>query len=127
MALLSRAACRYARESAKLVVGSRNCVASLLLLVLFSAAGASAQTGTPQTPRPASSVGPTAPRPLPPAWRRPVGARPATPIRKNPRLAPDGVLYENGPVNGTGNAWTINSGFIVSDTFTLSASATVRD
>jgi PEP-CTERM motif len=30
------------------------------------------------------------------------------------------ILYENGPINGTTDAWTINFGFIVSDTFTIS-------
>src|SRR5271165_563842 len=35
------------------------------------------------------------------------------------------VLYDNGPINGTTDAWTINFGFIVSDTFTLSANSTV--
>jgi PEP-CTERM motif-containing protein len=30
-------------------------------------------------------------------------------------------LYDNGPTNGTTDAWTINFGFIVSDTFTLGA------
>jgi hypothetical protein len=28
-------------------------------------------------------------------------------------------LYSNGPINGTTDAWTINSGFVVSDTFTV--------
>ena len=28
-------------------------------------------------------------------------------------------LYDNGPTNGTVDAWTINFGFIVSDSFTL--------
>lgn len=31
------------------------------------------------------------------------------------------ALYSNGPVNGTTDAWTINSGFVVSDTFNLAA------
>jgi PEP-CTERM motif len=35
------------------------------------------------------------------------------------------TLYSNGPVNGTTDAWTINFGFVVSDTFTLSAAAPV--
>ena len=35
------------------------------------------------------------------------------------------VLYEDGPVNGTTDAWTINFGYIVSNTFTLTSSATV--
>jgi len=29
------------------------------------------------------------------------------------------VLYDNGPINGTTDGWTINFGFVVSDTFTL--------
>jgi len=29
------------------------------------------------------------------------------------------TLYSNGPINGTTDAWTINSGFVVSDTFTV--------
>ena len=35
------------------------------------------------------------------------------------------VLYENGPLNGTVDAWTINYGYFVSDTFTLTGNATV--
>jgi PEP-CTERM motif len=34
-------------------------------------------------------------------------------------------LYDNGPTTGTTNAWTIGSGFIVSDTFTLSSNSSV--
>jgi len=34
-------------------------------------------------------------------------------------------LYDNGPINGTTDAWTINFGYIVSDTFTLLNSSTV--
>jgi hypothetical protein len=30
------------------------------------------------------------------------------------------TVYNNGPINGTTDAWTINSGFVVSDTFTTS-------
>jgi len=33
-------------------------------------------------------------------------------------------LYDNGPVNGTVDAWTINFGYTVSDTFTLNAAST---
>jgi hypothetical protein len=35
-------------------------------------------------------------------------------------------IYDNGAINGTTDAWTINSGFTVSDTFTLGASQTVN-
>ena len=34
-------------------------------------------------------------------------------------------LYDNGPTNGTVDAWTINFGFIVSDTFTLGSASAV--
>ena len=30
------------------------------------------------------------------------------------------VLYDDGPINGTVDAWTINFGFVIGDTFTLS-------
>ena len=35
------------------------------------------------------------------------------------------VLYDDGPINGTTDAWTINFGYIVGDTFQLSANSTV--
>jgi PEP-CTERM motif len=34
-------------------------------------------------------------------------------------------LYDDGPTNGTEDAWTINFGFVVSDTFTLANNSTV--
>lgn len=34
-------------------------------------------------------------------------------------------LYDNGPINGTVDAWTINAGFAVSDSFTLSSNSQV--
>lgn len=38
-----------------------------------------------------------------------------------------GTLYDNGPINGEVDAFTINFGFAVSDTFHLANSATVGD
>ena len=35
-------------------------------------------------------------------------------------------VYDNGPTNGTVDAWTINFGFIVSDTFTLGSQTEVN-
>jgi PEP-CTERM motif len=35
------------------------------------------------------------------------------------------VLYDDGPINGTTNAYTINFGYVVSDTITLAHNATV--
>src|SRR5580658_5996022 len=37
------------------------------------------------------------------------------------------TVYDNGPVNGQVDAWTINFGFAVSDTFHLTASTSVED
>jgi hypothetical protein len=36
------------------------------------------------------------------------------------------TLYDNGPINGTNDAWTIDFGFTVSDTFLLSNASTVN-
>jgi hypothetical protein len=38
-----------------------------------------------------------------------------------------GTVYDNGPVNGQVDAWTINFGFAVSDTFHLTSSTTLND
>jgi len=38
-----------------------------------------------------------------------------------PAFAQDGVLWDNGPINGSVDAWTINFGFVVSDTFVIGA------
>jgi len=35
------------------------------------------------------------------------------------------IIYNNGPANGSVDAWTINFGYIVSDTFTLASTNTV--
>ena len=35
------------------------------------------------------------------------------------------ILYSNGPINGTTDAWTINFGYVVSDSFNLSSASTV--
>jgi len=48
-------------------------------------------------------------------------AKPAV-ARQASRRGPGGgqIIYDNGPINGRTDAWTINFGFIVSDTFTVS-------
>jgi hypothetical protein len=40
-----------------------------------------------------------------------------------PAMAAD--IYDNGPINGTTDAWTINFGFVVSDTFIVGGEARV--
>jgi len=34
------------------------------------------------------------------------------------------IVYENGPINGNTDAWTINLGFVVADSFTISGGTT---
>jgi len=54
--------------------------------------------------------------------RAPASYKNAAAARKaNGRVSPpdNGLLYENGPINGTTDAWTINYGFVVSDAFTV--------
>jgi hypothetical protein len=36
------------------------------------------------------------------------------------------VVYDNGPVNGQVNGWTINNGFVVSDSFDLTRKSTIQ-
>ena len=40
-------------------------------------------------------------------------------------LASAAVLYDNGPINGTFDAWTINNGYAVADSFSLASASTV--
>ena len=39
--------------------------------------------------------------------------------------ASGGTIYDNGPANGSVYAWTINFGYVVSDSFTVGAASTV--
>jgi hypothetical protein len=57
-----------------------------------------------------------------PAWAQnpvPPTAREAAAGRREGTISPQDVGYENGPVNGTSDAWTINFGYVVSDSFVL--------
>ena len=38
-----------------------------------------------------------------------------------------GTIYDDGPINGTIDAWTINFGFTVADTFTVSSGTSKID
>ncbi len=73
-----------------------------------------AQNAVPPTARQAVSMPAYAARLAHPAQSHTPGNSPALlPIR---RMSPqDAVIYENGPVNGNTDAWTINSGFAVTN------------
>jgi uncharacterized repeat protein (TIGR03803 family) len=44
---------------------------------------------------------------------------PILPVAGSPQFLPADELYSNGPINGTEDAWTINFGFSVADSFTF--------
>jgi uncharacterized repeat protein (TIGR03803 family) len=96
------------RSSIAFTISFATAVALLVLLVVVATR---AQNPVPPTAREAAAS-PALASKLHPA------TRPAT---KKPRASAlpqqNQVIYENGPVNGTTDAWTINYGYIVSDTF----------
>ncbi len=108
----------------------------LLVFLNITAVPAQAQTSVPPTARQAASMPQFAARLAHAASsqiasRAPYSAQPRASY-KNPldprarthRGGPldDSTLYENGPINGTTDAWTINFGFVVGDTFTVPSS-----
>jgi hypothetical protein len=80
--------------------------AASALLITSVALPMSAQNSVPASARQAASMPEFAKRLAPPARRQMPGQHP-----------PQGpIVYDNGPVNGQVDAWTINFGFSVSDT-----------
>ncbi len=101
----------------------------LLVFMNITALPAQAQNAVPPTARQAASMPQFASRLAHAASSQvPYSAQPRASY-KNP-LDPrtrgrrgwpldNNTLYENGPINGTTDAWTINFGFVVGDTFTV--------
>jgi len=91
-------------------------IAAIVLIVLLAAFPAWAQNPVPPTAREAAALPGYAAKlhpATPPAMnklRAALGTRTGRPSPQN-----GGVIYDNGPVNGTTDAWTINFGYIVSD------------
>jgi len=89
----------------------------LLTAIILLAASTWAQNNVPPSARQAANMPAFASRlahhPQP---------RPSNPVRHGPPQRPmqDQIAYENGPINGTTDAWTINFGYAVADTFTIS-------
>jgi uncharacterized repeat protein (TIGR03803 family) len=83
------------------------------LLILLAALPLAAQTSVPATAVEAARMPQF-------AKRLAHSARPASPpnsARSRRGAPPDGIIYDNGPINGTTDAWAINSGFVVADSF----------
>ncbi len=109
----------------------------LFLFLTITALPAFAQAGVPATATQAASMPQFAARLAPQAQRRAMASPAPHPVQprassinpRNPRargqhgwLPDDNTLYDNGPINGNTDGWTINFGFAVSDTFTTNGS-----
>ena len=79
------------------------------------------QNAVPPTAREAAASPAFASRLAHPAMPPAVGQSPTSPRNRTGSGLPDGVAYDNGPANGTSNAWAINFGYIVSDSFIASS------
>jgi uncharacterized repeat protein (TIGR03803 family) len=107
--------CKQQFQNAPLHTISRAAVA--LIIVFAVAVPAVAQNAVPPTARQAASSPAFASRLAHQAATRKAGkARAIVPSRR--ALPQYGNRYDNGPYNGTTDAWTINFGFTTSDSFT---------
>ena len=100
-------------------------VAIAMLMMLVAATPMLAQSSVPPTavqaaklPRYASRLAHPVKRLTPPKSQ--VVGRPT----KQGGPLDSGDIYDNGPINGNTDAWTINFGFVVSDTFNVTADST---
>jgi len=93
------------------------------LLITSAALPIAAQNSVPATAMQAARSPEFARRLAHPAPHPATRPKPAL-ARQGSRSGPGGGndVYENGPINGTTDAWTINFGFVVSDTFTVGGS-----
>ena len=106
----------------------------LFLLMTMLSQPAQAQSSAPATARQAATMPQYAARLAHPAPRESASRaveqprasykNPGTARVRNHRSGPlqDNEIYDNGPINGTTDAWTINGGFVVSDTFVVGGS-----
>ena len=88
------------------------------LSIVLTAPRLPAQNSAPQTAVQAAKMPQYASRlarPVDKPAARPNPARPGS--RNGPQQYP--TIYENGPINGTTDAWLFNSGFVVSDSITI--------
>jgi len=96
------------------------------LLITSAALPMPAQNSVPPTAVQAARMPQFASRLAHPA-PQPASPPNPTPARQGSRRTPGGGgndIYDNGPINGNTDAWSINFGFIVSDTFYVTANQT---
>ena len=96
------------------------CVTVALLMSILGIPAWTQKANVPPTAREAAAS-PAFAAKLHPSTPTAVGKAPTQ--SGNRRASPqDQVIYENGPVNGTTDAWSINFGYLVSDTFVSNGS-----
>ena len=96
----------------------------MAIVLVLAVVPAWAQNAVPPTAREAAAMPAFASRLARPVTPEAAGKSRASARdshRVHPR--PGYVIYENGPVNGTTDAWTINFGYVVSDSFTVPSSS----
>ncbi len=98
--------------------------AAVGLFVLLAAVSAKSQSVVPRTAREAAQMPEFAQKLARRGMPQNAGKSPGSaPTSRGRQGSPqDNVIYENGPVNGTTDAWTINFGYVVSDSFVLDGS-----
>jgi uncharacterized repeat protein (TIGR03803 family) len=98
------------------------------LLITSAALPMSAQNSVPASASQAARMPEFAKRLAHPATPRMPAKFPASvPSDRGRRLPPvNGVAYDNGPVNGQVDAWTINFGFAASDTIQVNGSVSIQ-
>jgi uncharacterized repeat protein (TIGR03803 family) len=110
------------RQVPKFLYRSTLRTASVALVMAMLIVCGSAQNPVPPTAREAAASPEFASRlarhVTPEAAGKRRAAGPACSRQTSPE---DGVIYENGPANGTTDAWTINFGYVVSDSFPAAA------
>jgi uncharacterized repeat protein (TIGR03803 family) len=89
-----------------------------MLALALALVPAAAQNPVPSTARQAATLPEFASRLARHVSPEAAGKKRAAPTCSRGVSPKDQVIYENGPVNGTTDAWTINFGYVVSDSFT---------
>ena len=112
------------------LISLRHLVPGLIFILALAVIPAGAQK-VPATAREAATLPQFAPRlahnrTLPHRAPAPAHGPSCSPLPQShgsrETLPQDGLFYDNGPFNGTTDAWTINFGFAISDSFTGSGS-----
>lgn len=101
---------------------TRGATLLVISLTLVMAIVASAQSTVPPTARQAAQSPAFKSKLHPRAGRNP--QRPSHP-RPRPASPQDVTLYDNGPINGSVDAWSLNYGYATTNSFTLDSAATI--